>query len=130
MKEAEGRLHLYKYYIPLIVNAICESIKVDPNRLSEAFTDIAERHVRGEITSNPVIEKEDKITGERIDKEIHEASEVEDKILTNSEIHDDHYGRNKRQRKSESKSQMPKKKNNTLGKDQTTLDVVNARKKR
>jgi DNA topoisomerase VI subunit B len=130
MKEAEGRLHLYKYYIPLIVNAICESIKVDPNTLSEAFTDIAERHVRGEITFNPVIEKEDKITGERINKEIHETSEIEDKILTNSVIQDNHHERTKRRRKSESKSQMPKKKNNTLGKDQTTLDAVNARKKR
>jgi len=130
MKEAEGRLHLYKYYIPLIVNAICESIKVDPNRLSEAFTDIAERHVRGEIMSNPVIEKEDKITGERIDKEIRQTSEVEDKILTNSVIQDNHHERTKSRRKPESKSHMPKKKNNNLGKDQTTLDALNAQKKR
>ncbi|HZC20417.1 MAG TPA: DNA topoisomerase VI subunit B, partial [Nitrososphaeraceae archaeon] len=71
IKEAESRLHLYKYYIPLIVNAISESIKVDPNRLSEAFTRIAERHVRGEI-NYPIAERQDKITGERIDGEIHE----------------------------------------------------------
>src|SRR5919205_1123889 len=40
-KEAENRLHLYKYYIPLIVNAISESIKIDANKLSEAFGKLA-----------------------------------------------------------------------------------------
>ena len=50
IKDAESRLHLYKHYIPLIVNAISESIKVDSNKLSEAFTKLAEKHIKGEIT--------------------------------------------------------------------------------
>ncbi|HYZ50439.1 MAG TPA: hypothetical protein VE593_06100, partial [Nitrososphaeraceae archaeon] len=71
-KEAESRLHLYKYYIPLIVNAISESIKIDANKLSEAFGRLAERYVKGEIVHNQDIRKEDKITGDKIEEEINE----------------------------------------------------------
>jgi DNA topoisomerase VI B subunit len=125
MKEAESRLHLYKYYIPLIVNAISESIKVDPNRLSEAFTRIAERHVRGEI-NYPIAEREDKITGERIDGEIHETAELEDKILI---------GRMARNNQHEEKNRKTGRKNphsnkkNIQEKVQTTLDILNVQKK-
>jgi hypothetical protein len=49
IKDDENRLKLYKYYIPLIVDAISDSIKVDRNRLSELFIDIAEKHVKKEI---------------------------------------------------------------------------------
>jgi DNA topoisomerase VI subunit B len=69
IKEAESRLRLYKHYIPLIISAISESISVDTRKLSEAFTQLAERHVRGEITGVAVSEKHDKITGKRIEKE-------------------------------------------------------------
>jgi DNA topoisomerase-6 subunit B len=69
IKEAESRLRLYKHYIPLIISAISESISVDTQKLSEAFTQLAERHVRGEITGVAVSEKHDKITGKRIEKE-------------------------------------------------------------
>jgi DNA topoisomerase VI subunit B len=69
VKEAESRLRLYKHYIPLIISAISESISVDTQKLSEAFTQLAERHVRGEITGVTVSEKHDKITGQRIEKE-------------------------------------------------------------
>src|SRR5919197_6258645 len=64
IKEEERRLHLYKYYIPLIVSAISESIKVDPNKLSESFTKLAEKHVKGGINHTPLLEKKDKITAE------------------------------------------------------------------
>jgi DNA topoisomerase VI subunit B len=125
MKEAESRLHLYKYYIPLIVNAISESIKVDSNRLSEAFTRIAERHVRGEI-NYPIAEREDKITGERIDGEIHEATEVEDKILISRMAEDNQH--EEKNRKTERKNQHSNKKN-IQEKVQTTLDILNVQKK-
>ena len=125
IKEAESRLHLYKYYIPFIVNAISESIKVDPNRLSEAFTRIAERHVRGEI-NYPIAERQDKITGERIDGEIHETTEVEDKILI-SRMAQDNLNEEKN-RKTERKNQHPNKKN-AQRKVQTTLDILNIQKK-
>ena len=49
IKDDENRLKLYKYYIPLIVDAISDSIKVDRNKLSELFVDIAEKHVKKEI---------------------------------------------------------------------------------
>jgi DNA topoisomerase VI subunit B len=125
IKEAESRLHLYKYYIPLIVNAISESIKVDPNRLSEAFTRIAERHVRGEI-NYPIAERQDKITGERIDGEIHETTEVEDKILISRMAQDNVH--EEKNRKTERKNQHPNKKN-AQQKVQTTLDILNIQKK-
>ncbi|HET7391143.1 MAG TPA: DNA topoisomerase VI subunit B [Nitrososphaeraceae archaeon] len=125
MKEAESRLHLYKYYIPLIVNAISESIKVDSNRLSEAFTRIAERHVRGEI-NYPIAEREDKITGERIDGEIHETTEVEDKILISRTAQDNQH--EEKNRKTERKNQHSNKKN-IQEKVQTTLDILNVQKK-
>jgi DNA topoisomerase VI B subunit len=125
IKEAESRLHLYKYYIPLIVNAISESIKVDPNRLSKAFTRIAERHVRGEI-NYPLAERQDKITGERINGEIHETTEVEDKILISRMAQDNQH--EERNRKTERKSQHPNKEK-AQRKVQTTLDILNIQKK-
>jgi len=68
MKEAQGRLSLYKHYIPLIVSAISESIKVDSAKLEKAFTELARMHVRGEITG-AVEKKHDEITGERLEQE-------------------------------------------------------------
>jgi DNA topoisomerase-6 subunit B len=66
LKDAQNRLNLYKHYIPLIIGAISESIKVDPDKLTGAFNVLAEKHVRGEVTGSAVPEKHDKITGERI----------------------------------------------------------------
>jgi DNA topoisomerase-6 subunit B len=74
MKEAESRLRLYKHYIPLIISAISESIMVDTQKLSEAFSQLAEKHVRGEITGVAVSEKHDKITGKRIEEEADKSS--------------------------------------------------------
>src|SRR5829696_2036537 len=58
IKDAENRLRLYKYYIPLIVDAVSDSIKVDRTKLSEHFVEIAERHVKKEITPSEVILKD------------------------------------------------------------------------
>jgi DNA topoisomerase-6 subunit B len=56
IKEAENRLRLYKHYIPLIVDAISESIKIDAKKLSDAFLKLVETRV-GEtdaVRSNPM----------------------------------------------------------------------------
>src|SRR5262249_49733061 len=69
MKEAASRLNLYKYYIPLIIDAISESIPVDKAKLTQAFTELAEKHVTGEVVGAPVEEKQDEITGKRLEEE-------------------------------------------------------------
>ena len=86
MKDAESRLRLYRHYIPLIVNAISESINVDPNKLSEAFSRIAENHIKGEFTEPYITKKEDKITDERIEKEVEEITEVEGEVTKHKRI--------------------------------------------
>jgi DNA topoisomerase-6 subunit B len=78
MKDAQNRLNLYKHYIPLIISAISESIKIDPEKLTGAFNVLAEKHVRGEITGAAVPEKQDTITGERIEEEV-ESEEMKEK---------------------------------------------------
>jgi DNA topoisomerase-6 subunit B len=77
MKEAASRLSLYKFYIPLIVSAISESISVDHKKLEVAFTELAEKHVSGEVAGTPVVEKEDIITEERVEEEAEETVEAE-----------------------------------------------------
>ena len=81
MKEAQGRLNLYKYYIPLVVSAISESIRLDAAKLEQAFAVLAEKHVKGEITGGPVEKKEDRITGERLEEESEEALEVNGEVV-------------------------------------------------
>ena len=81
MKEAQGRLNLYKYYIPLVVSAISESIRLDAAKLEQAFTELAEKHVKGEITGGLVEKKEDRITGERLEEEAEEALEVNGEVV-------------------------------------------------
>ncbi|MDQ4100818.1 MAG: DNA topoisomerase VI subunit B [Thermoproteota archaeon] len=77
MKEAQGRLNLYKYYIPLVVSAISESIRVDAAKLEHSFAELAEKHVKGEITGGGLFDKkEDKITGERLEEEAEETLEI------------------------------------------------------
>lgn len=49
LKEDENKLRLYKHYIPFIINAISESIKIDSKKLSTAFQNLAERYVSGEL---------------------------------------------------------------------------------
>ena len=81
MKEAQGRLNLYKYYIPLVVSAISESIKLDAVKLEQAFTELAEKHVKGEITGGVMDKKEDRITGERLEEEAEKALEVHGEVV-------------------------------------------------
>lgn len=123
MKEAQSRLSLYKFYIPLIVSAISESIKIDSEKLEQAFTQLAEKHVSGEITSMPVQEKEDEITGERIEEEAEETveAEIDGEVVKRSK---GQIAINAARRKGE-RSKQPKKKEGT---EQTTLDAVLAKK--
>lgn len=51
LKEDENKIRLYKHYIPFIVNAISESIKIDSKKLSNAFQNLAEKYVSGELTN-------------------------------------------------------------------------------
>mgnify|MGYP003577985160 CR=1 FL=1 len=51
IKEDENKLRLYKHYIPFIVDAISDSIKIDSKKLSRAFQDLAEKYVSGELTN-------------------------------------------------------------------------------
>jgi DNA topoisomerase-6 subunit B len=83
MKEAASRLNLYKYYIPLVVSAISESIKVDSAKLEQAFTELAEKHVKIEqqIISPTAAEKEDKITSQRLEEEVEEAVEIDGEVI-------------------------------------------------
>jgi len=133
-KEAESRLHLYKYYIPLIVNAISESIKIDANKLSEAFGKLAERHVKGEIPHNQALEKEDKITERKIEQEIHE--KIEAKIRNRNVIQNDNNNSNnskvnrsilkpesKKKLEFKSKVVASKRRERADGGQQTTLDA-------
>src|SRR5262245_1250944 len=46
LKDSENRLKLYKYYIPLIVDAISESIDVSAEDLTNSFLALVERHVK------------------------------------------------------------------------------------
>jgi DNA topoisomerase VI subunit B len=81
MKEAQGRLNLYKYYIPLVVSAISESIRLDAAKLEQAFTMLAEKHVKGELTGAPTEKKEDRITGERLEEEAEDAVEIDSEVV-------------------------------------------------
>jgi DNA topoisomerase-6 subunit B len=81
MKEAQSRLNLYKHYIPLIISAISESIRVDADKLSQAFAELAEKHVKGEITGATVAEEKDEITGERLEEEAEELVEIEGEVI-------------------------------------------------
>lgn len=51
IKEDENKLRLYRHYIPFIVNAISESIKIDSKKLSKAFQNLAEKYVGGELSN-------------------------------------------------------------------------------
>jgi len=82
MKEAASRLNLYKFYIPLVVSAISESIKVDSVKLEQAFTELAEKHVKIEQqVIAPAVEKEDKITSKRLEEEVEEEVEIDGEVI-------------------------------------------------
>ncbi|HVX02992.1 MAG TPA: DNA topoisomerase VI subunit B [Nitrososphaera sp.] len=130
IKEAQSRLSLYKYYIPLIVSAISESIKVDPEKLELAFTQLAEKHVAGEITSPAAMpqEQEDEITGERVEEE----TEKEEETIVEGKIDSEVLNRSKSQiaintaRRKGKRSMLAARKKE--GAEQTTLDAVFTKK--
>ncbi|MCJ7636738.1 MAG: hypothetical protein MUO21_04545, partial [Nitrososphaeraceae archaeon] len=91
IKDAENRLKLYKYYIPFIVDAVSDSIKVDRTKLSERFVEIAERHVKKEIIPTEVIikDKEEINTREKemiSSKEKHNKTEYKNRMIKDKEI--------------------------------------------
>jgi DNA topoisomerase-6 subunit B len=136
IKEAESRLRLYKHYIPLIISAISESIKVDSEKLSEAFSQLAEKHVRGESVDNSKHTKADKITGERIEEEADKTKENENEILkqdaTKHMIYASREKKKKIKNKTSSRKNKSKKyiKKGTGSKNPITLDTFNKTKAR
>jgi DNA topoisomerase VI subunit B len=138
IKEAESRLRLYKHYIPLIINAISESIRVDPYKLSEAFSQLAEKHVRrGESIDTQINTKADKITGERIKEEAKDKTkENENEILKqNSAQHTSYSSRKKKNKINKTISHKKKskkfiKKERGGSKNRITLDTFNKPKER
>src|ERR687889_1530227 len=136
IKEAESRLRLYKHYIPLIINAISESIRVDPYKLSEAFSQLAEKHVRGESVDTSKDIKADKITGERIEEEADKTKGNENEILkqdsTKHMIYTSREKKKKIKNKTISRNKKSKKyiKKETGAKNRITLDTFNKPKVR
>jgi DNA topoisomerase VI subunit B len=136
IKEAESRLRLYKHYIPLIISAISESIKVDSEKLSEAFSQLAEKHVRGESVDNSKHTKTDKITGERIEEEADKTKENENEILKQDSTKHMIYASREKKKKIKNKTISRKKKSKkyikkgTGSKNPITLDTFNKTKVR
>jgi len=136
IKEAESRLRLYKHYIPLIISAISESIKVDSEKLSEAFSQLAEKHVRGESVDTSKDTKADKITGERIEEEADKTKGNENEILkqdsTKHMIYTSREKKKKIKKKTISRNKKYKKniKKETGSKNRITLDTYNKPKVR
>jgi DNA topoisomerase VI subunit B len=136
IKEAESRLRLYKHYIPLIISAISESIKVDSEKLSEAFSQLAEKHVRGESVDTSKDIKADKITGERIEEEADKTKGNENEILkqdsTKHMIYTSREKKKKIKKKTISRNKKSKKyiKKETGSKNRITLDTFNKQKVR
>ncbi|HZB99741.1 MAG TPA: DNA topoisomerase VI subunit B [Nitrososphaeraceae archaeon] len=136
IKEAESRLRLYKHYIPLIISAISESIKVDSEKLSEAFSQLAEKHVRGESVDTSKDIKADKITGERIEEEADKTKESENEILKQDSTKHVIYASREKKKKIKNKTISHKKKSkkylkkNIGSKNRITLDTFNKPKVR
>lgn len=129
LKEAQGRLNLYKYYIPLVISAISESIRIDAIKLEQAFTVLAEKHVKGELTGLPVEKKEDRITGDRLEEEAEEVVEIDGEAVKLNKEQQQPAINNARKKSRPIKARINKKKiPETLQKDkkqeelQTTLD--------
>ena len=55
IKENENKLRLYKFYIPFIVNAISDSIRIDVKKLTSAFNGLAVKYIGNELagTTDP-----------------------------------------------------------------------------
>ena len=127
MKEAQSRLSLYKFYIPLIVSSISESISIDAKKLAEAFNTLAEKHVSGEITGTPVKEKEDEITVEKVREDAEETveEEIDGELIKRDRKQIAINAARKKGERSLSASKARKKE-----KGQTTLDAIIPKKER
>lgn len=113
IKDAENRLKLYKFYIPLIVDAISDSINVDQNKLTEKFIKIAEKHVKKELI--PQGENDDKNKLDPL---------PENKITKAQEL-----PKNMKQKNTDIKNKNEKgfTKENHVSRKKTTLDDFNRR---
>ena len=117
IKDAENRLKLYKYYIPLIVDAVSDSIKVDRTKLSELFIEIAEKHVKKEITPTTIIFKEN-------DKKNNKSN----KLMTGKKMYNSTENKNNRINDKEISQNFAKSKDSTGKKiEKLTLDDFNRR---
>ncbi|MGH9979667.1 MAG: DNA topoisomerase VI subunit B [Nitrososphaeraceae archaeon] len=86
LKDAENRLKLYKYYIPLIVNAISESIDVSAEDLTNSFLTLVDRHIKKEVShprtlkakgeDHAILEKGNNVRGQHKNSASKEASLV------------------------------------------------------
>ena len=137
IKEAESRLRLYKHYIPLIINAISESIRVDANKLSESFSQLAEKHVKGgESVDIQINTKADKITGERIKEEAEETTKENENEILNQDSSKHIIYASKKKKNEVNKTIYHKKKSKryikkeTGSKSRITLDTFNKPKGR
>jgi hypothetical protein len=101
------------------------------NKLSEAFTKLAEKHIKGENTDTPITKKEDKITGERIEEEIKDKSTTEVKDKDPKEDRDRYtlYAAKRRNSRESNKKSRSLKKTTITTNDQVTLDTFNKPKK-
>jgi hypothetical protein len=111
---------------------------VDSEKLSEAFSQLAEKHVRGESVDTSTDIKADKITGERIEKEADKTkeNENENEILKQDSTKHVIYASREKKKKIKNKTISHKKKSkkylkkNTGSKNRITLDSFNKPKAR
>lgn len=78
IKEDENKLRLYKHYIPFIVSAISESIKIDAKKLTSAFQILAEKYVGGELSNitKQILPNSDQKTIEPVTKKINTRNKI------------------------------------------------------
>jgi DNA topoisomerase-6 subunit B len=87
IKENENKLKLYKHYIPFIVNAISESIKIDVNKLTSSFNFLAERCIGNELLSLPEVPSGNSVTSaENISTNVLTAETLERTYVNNKSI--------------------------------------------
>jgi hypothetical protein len=109
---------------------------VDSEKLSEAFSHLAEKHVRGESVDTLKDIKADKITGERIEEEADKTKGNENEILkqdsTKHMIYNSREKKKKIKKKTISRNNKSKKyiKKETGSKNRITLDTFNEPKVR
>jgi DNA topoisomerase VI subunit B len=84
IKENENKLKLYKHYIPFIVNAISESIKIDVKKLTSAFNLLAERYIGNELLSLPEDPSENSVTSAKNISTVLLTAETRERMYVNN----------------------------------------------